>query len=668
MKKKSRTQALAPDPFQTALEHHQAGRLPEAEALYRQILQLEPNHADALHFLGVLAYQVGQNAAAVELINQAICVNSPSSAMYCNLGLALQALGKFDNAVENYQKALELQPDYAEAYSNLGITLQTQGKLDAAIDNLQRAIALKPDYVDAYSNLGTVFRMQGKLDEAIQCFRYALSLKPDYSKVYFNLGNVLYLQGKPNLAIENYQKALVFQPDYVDAIDMLFYLQLNCCDWSSYLPSCEKIVSAIESGVQGYNPFIFLAISASVDAQKQCAISFAHKYPASEIPVWTGQRYQHDKIRIAYLSADFHEHATAYLMAGLFESHDKKRFEITAVSFGSRNKGEMRERLLRSFDRFIDAKNMANREVAMLLQELEIDIAIDLKGYTGECRPGILAHRAAPVQVNYLGYPGTMGADYIDYILADDFVIPLEHQAYYTEKVVYLPDTYQANDSKRVIADYTPTRRDVDLPKKGFVFCCFNNNYKITPNTFDIWMRLLAKVDQSVLWLLEDNPVASQNLKKEAVQRGIAAERLIFAPRTKLDKHLARQKLADLFLDTLPYNAHTTTSDALWSGLPVLTCIGSAFPGRVAASLLNAVGLPELITHNLEEYEALAFKLATTPTLLAEIRAKLAKNRITHPLFDTDRFRRHIEAAYTTMWERQQRGELPTGFAVQPIR
>jgi predicted O-linked N-acetylglucosamine transferase (SPINDLY family) len=355
-------------------------------------------------------------------------------------------------------------------------------------------------------------------------------------------------------------------------------------------------------------------------------------------------------------------------MAGLFEAHDKERFEITAISFGPDDNGDMRKRLQRSFDRFVDVRDKSDHEISILLQQGEIDIAVNLGGFTAGSRTGVLANRAAPVQVSYLGYPGTMGAEYVDYILADPHVIPPEHRASYAEKVVYLPDSYMVNDSRRAIADHTLSRAETGLPENGFVFCCFNNNFKITPDIFDIWMRLLHKVKGSVLWLSENSTVASNNLRKEAWRRGIPAERLIFAPRMKLvEEHLARHTLADLFLDTLPYNAHTTASDALWAGLPVLSCTGNAFAGRVAASLLHAIGLPELVTATLAEYEALALKLATMPDMLAGIRAKLARNRTTHPLFDTDRFRRHMEAAYITMWERYQHGESPASFAVQPI-
>ncbi len=390
-------------------------------------------------------------------------------------------------------------------------------------------------------------------------------------------------------------------------------------------------------------------------------------FPSKAKALWTGERYHHDRIRIAYLSADFYGHATAFLMANLFETHDKARFEISAWSFGPAVDDEMRTRLRKSFEHFHEIGTISDADVAAMLRAQEIDIAVDLKGYTLNSRTAIFSHRAAPIQVNYLGFPGTMGADYMDYIVGDPVVTPPEHDAFYSEKIVRLPDTYQINDSTRAISERTPTRAEAHLPESGFVFCCFNNNYKITPDVFDVWMRLLNRVEGSVLWLIEDNVAAAQNLRLEAESRGVRAQRLVFVERLPLAEHLARHRLADLFLDTLPYNAHTTASDALWAGLPVLTCMGNIFPGRVAASLLKAVGLPELITENLSDYEALALKLATVPASLAELKSRLARNRLTHPLFDTDRFRRHIEAAYVTIYEYYQRGELPQSFSVMPI-
>jgi len=355
-------------------------------------------------------------------------------------------------------------------------------------------------------------------------------------------------------------------------------------------------------------------------------------------------------------------------MAGLFEVHDRNRFELFAFDNGFDDASPLRKRVEKSFESFTDISRSSDLDAAKLIRDHRIDVLINLNGYSGLPRNGVFAHRPCPVQVNYLGFPGTIGADYMDYIVADKHLIPGDEQRHYSEKVVYLPDSYQVNDSRRGISGRTPARAEAGLPEAGFVFCCFNNNHKLTPDIFDLWMRLLDKVAGSALWLLEDNPAAARNLRREAERRGVAPERLVFAPRMELDAHLARHRLADLFLDTLPYNAHTTGSDALWAGLPVLTCMGKAFPGRVAASLLHAAGLPELVTHTLEEYEALALRLATNPPLLAGIKTKLARNRATYPLFDTDRFRRHIEAAYVTMWERVQRGEPPGNFAVQPMQ
>jgi len=443
---------------------------------------------------------------------------------------------------------------------------------------------------------------------------------------------------------------------------------MHCCDWRGRNEELGRLVSAIRAGKRSAAPFVTLSISDSPQDHLLCSrIWVRDKCPASPVPIWKGEHYRHDRIRVAYLSADFHEHAMAYCLAGLFEAHDRGRFDTTAVSIGPDAPGRMRARLERAFDRFIDVRQRADQEVARVLRELEIDIAVDLNGFTADGRTRIFAFRAVPVQVSYLGYPGTMGADYIDYVLADRFVIPEQQFSCFTEKVVYLPDTYQVNDSKRVIADRTPTRAEAGLPERGFVFCSFNNSYKISPMVFDAWMRLLGNVEGSVLWLVDTGTTAVRNLREEAAARGVARDRLVFAPKVRHEDYLARHRLADLALDTLPYNGHATTSDALWAGLPVLTCLGTTFAGRVAASVLNAIGLNELITHTLGEYEALALDLATNRERLAGIRSKLEENRATYPLFDTDRFRRHIEAAYTTMWERQQKGEPPASFAVAPI-
>ena len=364
------------------------------------------------------------------------------------------------------------------------------------------------------------------------------------------------------------------------------------------------------------------------------------------------------------MSGEFREQATGYLTAGLYECHDKREFEIVAFDNGRSDHSPSRKRLEAAFDKFVDIENVPDRAAAERILAEEIDILVNLNGYFGEQRTGVFAHRPAPIQVNYLGFPATLGAPYMDYILADRFVIPESERQYFTEKVVWLPDSYQVNDSNRRIAQDVSTRRTSRLPEKAFVFCNFNQSYKLTPATFAVWMQILKKVEGSVLWLLESNTVLPENLRREAIRHGVAGERLVFAPRIPVEEHLARLKLADLFLDSLPYNAHTTASDALWAGLPLITCRGTSFAGRVATSLLNAVGLPELVTDNLAEYEVLALKLAGDPSFRQSIRQKLAHNRLSTPLFDTDRFRRHLETAYTKMWEISERGEAPQSFTV----
>ncbi len=417
-------------------------------------------------------------------------------------------------------------------------------------------------------------------------------------------------------------------------------------------------------------PFSLLAVSSSAGDQLRCTRRRAQDQPTFPL-LWHGEVYAHDRIRVAYLSADFHEHPVAYLTAGLFEHHDKSRFETTALSFGPGRASPIRDRIKGAFEHFIDVGSQSDQDIAELIRRLEIDIVIDLMGLTRHSRVDVLARRSAPIQVNYLGYSGTTGADYIDYIVADATVIPEDHCAFYSEQVVWLPDCYLVNDDRRAICERTPSRGECGLPEDGFVFCCFNNTYKLAPATFQVWMRLLNTTPDSVLWLSEANPTAQANLRREAEQCGVPAQRLIFAPRMPdVADHLARQRQADLFLDTLPYNAHTTACDALWAGVPVVTCLGTTFVGRVAASLLKAVGLDELITHSLQDYEVLALKLARDPAYRASLRDKLARNRNTFPLFNTERTTRQIEAAYTTMWECYQRGEVPGSRAGQskPIR
>jgi len=491
---------------------------------------------------------------------------------------------------------------------------------------LDRGIALKPDLAEAYQTKGNVLRALRSYDEALGCYEKAAAADPNLPYI---LGDVLYTKS---------------------------YL----CNWQGLDAVFNRLIAGVDAGKTVSKPFPLVTTPVSALQQRKCAeICIRDKYPAAPSPLWKGERYTHDKIRIGYFSADFHNHATSYLMAKLFELHDRSRFEVIGFSFGTSPPDDMRARLEKAFDRFIDVSAESDGQIATLARNMEIDIAVDLKGFTKDLRTGIFALRPAPVQVNYLGYPGTMGASYIDYIIADHVVVPEEHKQYYTEKVAYLPGSYQVNDSSRKISDKIFTRREFGLPEEGFVFCCFNDNYKITPAAFDIWMRLLHKVPGSVLWLFASNPTALKNLYAEARLRGIGEERIVFASRMELLDHLARHRLADLFLDTFPCNAHTTASDALWAGLPMVTYLDQAFAGRVAAGLLNAVVLPELVARSHAEYESLALELATHPEKLSAIKAKLVQNRETTPLFNTELFAKNIEAAYIKMWEKARAGAAP---------
>ena len=685
--------------FQRATELHLQGRLPDAERLYQRILKTVPDHFDALHLLGVLKAQTGNGAAGAELIGKALALNPGDAAAHSNLGNVFLSLARFEDAVGSCERALALRPDFADAHANRGIALRALGRFEEALASFdcaleyspddsathnnravalralgrfeealascERAVALTPDYADAHINRGAALRALGRLEEALASCDRALALRPESPEALNSRGGVLCLLKRFEEAAGSYEKLLDVAPDYRYAAGNYWSSKGRACHWLDFEAARRAVVQGVEQGKLACLPFAFLSGSHSPAEQLKCAqIHVRSDHPPSPRRLVRGDPYRHDRIRIAYLSSDFHVHPTAFLMAGLFERHDRTRFETIAISYGPNQRGPMRTRLERAFDRFIDVRDRSALEIARLIRELEVDIAIDCKGFTQDSRPEILGFRPAPVQAQYLGYPGSMGAEYIDYILADRFVIPEDHRKFYAEKVVYLPDSYQVNDSDRHISLEVLDREASGLPADGFVFCCFNQHYKITPQVFDLWMRLLRDVEGSVLWLVEDNADSGRNLRSEASSRGVAPERIVFAPRLEQSRHLARHRLADLFIDTLPYNAHTSASDALWAGLPIVTCCGTTFAGRVATSLLNAVGLPQLAAPDLAAYEELARALATDPTRLNDVKARLRQNRSNHPLFDTDRFRRHLEQAYITMWERYQRQEPPESFSV----
>jgi protein O-GlcNAc transferase len=576
-------------------------------------------------------------------------------------------LKRYDDALATYSKALGLNPELAEAWLGRGNVYAALGSFSQAILAFEKALTLRPDLPEAWLGCGNALHKLKAHDGALVAYECALKLKPDLAEAWLGRANVYYSLGRYKEAAPAYADALAHTniPKYAQGA--LFDSKMCICDWDDFSVAHDRIFRDVTDGKHSVDPFVFINVSSASVDQLECAKLYSRdKFPPAP-NLWQGERYSHERIRVAYISADLRDHATSYLLAGVFEQHDKKLFETIAISLGNDSQSEMRARLECSFERFIEVGSKSDSEVANLLRDLEVDIAVDLMGHTADSRFGIFALRPAPVQVNYLGYPGTTGADFMDYIIADRYVIPENQQKYYSEKIVYLPESFQANDSRRPIAGGALCRADAGLPESGFVFSSLNSNRKFTPGVFDIWMRILREVEGTVLWLFAGDAAAEHNLRREAIARDVEPTRLVFASSLPYRDHLARYRLAGLFLDTFPFNAGATASDALWAGLPLITCSGEAFASRMAGSLLNAVGLPELVVRSLEEYETLALKLARNPFILASIKEKLARNRDTCALFNTERFTRHIEAAYSLMCERSRLGKVAASFAVKQI-
>ena len=646
------------------------GRAKEALDDYDRALAQQPGFAEAWFNRANTLLDLGRAEEAIASYDQALAAAPDNPDPLNNRGVALLALGHADEALAAFEHVIATVPDFADAHYNRANALRQLNRLDEALASYDQALALNPSYPAAANNRGNVLMAMKRTNDAIVSFNRAIAERPDYAEARYNRSQALIEAARYEQAIADFDWLLRHEtPDMAQWCESLrgnrLYAQMQCCDWSDVERGSTEVIAGVRSGTQLCHPFNFLAISDSPADQLHCATAYAAaKFPPAPMPA-RATKSTGRKIRLGYVSGEFREQATAFLLVDLIERHDKARFEVFGFDNGFDDAGPTRARLGKAFDRLIDIAAMTDEEAARAIESAGIDILINLNGYFGYARNGVFAKRPAPIQVNYLGFPGTLGADYIDYIVADRWTIPEADRRHYREKVVTLPDSYQPNDSRRRVSDATPTRDDVGLPEGAFVFCSFNNNYKLTPAMFDRWMRIVRAVEGSVLWLLEGNDAVARHLRREAAARGVSPERIVFAPRIPPDRHMPRQRLADLFLDTLPYNAHTTASDALWTGLPVLTCIGTAFAGRVAASLLSAVGLPELITTSLDDYERLAVQLAREPARLAEIKAKLARNLKTTALFDTERYRRHIEAAFETMARRRDNGERPESFAIE---
>jgi predicted O-linked N-acetylglucosamine transferase (SPINDLY family) len=669
-----------------AKSHAKKGEIEEARQLYQSVLQAFPQNVRAQQGLAALSkprqndvpqavpqevidrlvalYSQGQLSAVVEQA-QTLTEQYPRAFFVWNvLGATNKGLGRTEDAASAFKRVTELNPTYADGFNNLGVTLQEQGKLDEAIAAYNKALSIKPDYAEAYNNMGNALKEQGKLDEAIAAYNKALSIKPDYAEAYYNMGNALKEQGKLDEAIAAYNKALSIKPDYAAVGAQCLYQLAHICDWSA-IEGDQCYLS--ELGVKGeaVSPFSLLSLEDAPGRHRLRSETYAQKnYPQKAMALSIKPVEKPKRLRIGYFSTNLNEHPVAYLIAKVLERHNRDEFEVFGYSLHGNEQSELRQRLIKSFDCFTDVQGLGDKDVALRARQDNIDIAIDLNGYTTNARPGVFAYRAAPIQINYLGYPGTLGADFMDYVIADKNLIPEIYQKHYSEKKIYLPNQYQAQDDKMEIATNIPSRSSLGLPEQGFVFCAINNTYKITPREFDIWMRLLQKVAGSALWLYESNSWVKENLLKEASARGIAHERLVFSKKVAHDKYLAQFRQADLYLDTFNYNAGATASNALWAGLPVLTKQGKSYTARMASSLLAAIGLPELITESEEEYEALAFTLATDPNQLTHIKSKLEANRLTQPLFDSEMFTRHLEKGYEMAYERYVNGQAPDNIVV----
>lgn len=686
-----------------AFRHHRAGQWEYAEQICRGILDIDPKQPDALHFLGVVALQTGRHERAVEFLQEAIRANGAAAILHHQLGAAFRALGRSSEAIASFRRTLQLAPDFAESHRNLAETLREQGNISEAAICFQNVLRLHPESANAHNslgvtlmrlgryaealacfqqalrldhnhanannNLGAAFYEQGRLAEAVACYRRALRLNSDHPDAFNNLGNALEELGEFAEAICCFEQALRLQPEDSGTLMQFVHLLQQVCLWDELDGLAERVIRSVEqecknSSGTAVSPVSFLSLPLPTTAEQQmhCARQWVeHQLPSSALV--SQDRPQHasrrpkPKITVGYLSADFREHPVSHHIVELLEAHDRSQFDVIGYSYGPDDGSRIRQRVIKAVDRFVDLTNTAFDESADRIRQDGVDVLVDLTGYTQHSRPQILALRPAPIQVSYLGYLATMGASFIDYVVVDEFAVPQNQQPFFTERLLHLPGCFQVNGWGRAVAAHAPSRSACGLPEEGFVFCCFNNTYKITPALFEVWMRLLKSIPGSVLWLSESHGFAAENLRREAKARNVAAERLVFAPHCPLPEYRAKLRLADLFLDTFPYNAGATASDALWIGCPLLTVAGETFVSRMAGSLLHTLDLPELITTSLEEYEGAARRLATDREFLESLRRRLSANRSTSGLFDARRFTQSLESAFLAMWENLASGK-----------
>ena len=642
-------------------------QFPQAVDSFQRVLEISPNSAEAYSNMGNALRAQGDFEAALVKFYKALEIRPDFIDAHYNLAINYEEIGELDHALDNYKKVLERDPSHFSAYNNLANILLQKGNIKAAIENYKQALVFKPDFAEAYNNLGNALEDYNDLTAALACYQRALELNPEYASAHNNYGSALAGQNNVEAGIESYQRAIMVKPDYQAAHAQKLHLQAQLCSWSDLHRECRLIpdLGIFEKEIA---PFSLLCLDASAARHKLRAELFSkNRFKYKPVPLEDRLIETKIRLRIGYFSTDFQDHPVTHLIIRALELHDRDNFEVYAYSLGtieSKQHDSIRQRLVMSVDVFKDVSKLNVSEISMLARQDKIDIAIDLTGYTNNSRSGIFAYRAAPVQINYLGFPGTMGADFIDYIIVDSVLVPNKYRQHYSESLIRLPNSYMATDNTREISDAAVSRSDMGLPEHSFVFCAFNNSYKVTSREFDIWMRLLSQVESSVLWLRSCHKKAEENLRGEAEQRGVDSSRLIFAERVSIAEHLARHRLADLFLDTFIFNAHSTAVDALWAGLPIVTKLGEGFAARVAGSLLTSIDMLELVTNTEEAYEALALDLATNSDRLRRIQRRLSENLLNTPLFDSEQFTKHLESGYQQAYERYSDGDAPEDILV----
>ena len=646
--------------LQQGISFFERSNFDSAELILIRLIKIDSNCLPAFYVLGLIKVSQENFKEAVGFFKKAAKLNPDDFSIQFNLAKALSDSECDQESIPHHKIATKLSKSNPLAWLNYAKSVYKLGAFVEALECYEKVLDLKPDFAEAWSSKGGVLHKIKRYEEALQHYDKALSLKPDYAEAYSNKGNTLNELKHYEEALQYYDKALSLKPDIDWALGNRLILKLQMCDWANLQRDINHLVEMNKSNNKIIQPFQLLPMIDNPQLHKKISeIYTLHKYPVNPELGNIHFSKQKKKIRLGYFSPDFRNHPVALLTAELFESHDRTLFEVIAFSLlQASDEDQIRMRLKNSFDKFLDVGHLSDIEIAKLAREMDIDIAIDLCGHTRHSRTRIFSFRAAPIQVSYLGYLGTMGANYIDYLLADKTIITKDLEECYTEKIIYLP-SYQVNDSKKTISQKKLTREELGVSEDKIIYCCFNNNYKILPTTFESWMRILKEVDKSILFLYAESSVVEDNLIKEAKSRGIDSSRIVFGKRIKYEEYLERYKICDLFLDTLPYNAGTTASDALWAGLPVITLKGKSFASRVAASLLTAINLPELITSSQEEYELLAIKLGNNPNELLHLKQKIENTKLRSNLFDTVAFTDKLEKAYLEAYDRYLLGSAP---------